>query len=342
MIILLTILGIALLIFAHEFGHFICAKAFGVRVDEFGIGFPPRLFSVTRGETRYSVNLFPLGGFVRLHGETARESEALSDPRSFIAQPAWKRLVVIAAGVAMNVVLGWFVVSTVLFIGTPRGLLIDRVLPDSAATEAGLFAGDFITGFTEGSAFTGYIRAHVGEAITINVVREGKRVAISAIPRAANAGGGILGVVVAEAGAAPLPLFVALREGFVQSAIMMASVVVGLWSILVSLFTQGKLLEGFVGPVGIFSVAQQTGSLGLAFLLQLIGAISLNLAVLNIMPFPALDGGRLLFLVFEKIKGSRLSPRFEMVANATGFALLLMLILAVTLRDVAQLFRPLA
>ncbi|MBI2604384.1 MAG: site-2 protease family protein, partial [Candidatus Harrisonbacteria bacterium] len=88
MIILLTILGIALLIFAHEFGHFICAKAFGVRVDEFGIGFPPRLFSVTRGETRYSVNLFPLGGFVRLHGETARESEALSDPRSFIAQPA--------------------------------------------------------------------------------------------------------------------------------------------------------------------------------------------------------------------------------------------------------------
>ncbi len=337
MIIFLTILGIALLILAHEFGHFICAKAFGVRVDEFGIGFPPRLFGKTRGETMYSVNLLPLGGFVRLHGETAGMAD-MNDERSFIAQPAWKRLVVIAAGVAMNVVLGWLIVSTVLFIGTPRGLLIDRVLPGSAATEAGLLAGDFITGFIEGSAFTGYVRAHVGEAITVNIVRGGKHIAVSATPRAANAGGGVLGVVIAEAGAAPLPFFAALREGFVQSAIMMASVVVGLWSILVSLFTQGKLLEGFVGPVGIFSVAQQTGLLGLAFLLQLIGAISLNLAVLNIMPFPALDGGRLLFLVFEKIKGSRLSPRFEMIANATGFIILLALILTVTARDVVRLF----
>lgn len=337
MIIFLTILGIATLILIHEFGHFIAAKVFGVRVDEFGIGFPPRLFGARRGETMYSVNLLPLGGFVRLHGETARETEEVNDPRSFIAQPALKRFVVIAAGVAMNVVIGWLIVSAVLFIGTPRGLLIDRVLPDSGAAEAGLKDGDFITGFTEGSAFTAYVRARPGEALAFDVVRAGEHIAITATPRVGE-NGGLLGVVVAEAGTKALPFFQALREGFVQSAAMMASVVVGLWTILKTLFTQGALLEGFVGPVGIFSVAAHTGSLGFAFLLQLIGVISLNLAVLNIMPFPALDGGRLLFLVFEKIKGSRLSPKFEMVANAAGFFVLLALIVLVTARDIVNLW----
>lgn len=355
MIILLTILGIALLILVHEFGHFIAAKAFGIRVDEFGIGFPPRLFGTQRGETMYSVNLLPLGGFVRLHGETAGTSNVpsgtadMNDARSFIAQPAWKRFVVIAAGVAMNVFVGWLIVSSVLFIGTPRGLVVDRVLEGSAAAEADFRAGDFITGFAEGSDFTAHVRARPGETLTFDVVREGERIAITATPRAGEArlrpdglrrgeGGGFLGIVVAEAGAAPLPLFQAFREGFVQSAVMMASVVMGLGYVLKALITTGALAEGFVGPVGIFSVAQQTGALGLAFLLQLVGVIALNLAVLNIMPFPALDGGRLLFLLCEKIKGSRLSPRFEMVANAAGFLVLLTLIVLVTARDVAQLF----
>lgn len=337
MIIFLTILGIALLILVHEFGHFIAAKAFGVRVDEFGIGFPPRLFGVHRGETLYSANLLPLGGFVRLHGETAREAEDMNNPRSFIAQPAWKRFVVIAAGVAMNVFIGWLIVSAVFFIGTPRGLVVDRVFPGSAAAEAGFLSGDFITGYEVGSDFTAYVRAHAGEPLTFDVVRKGERIAIIATPRAGEAGG-LLGIVVAEAGAAPLPLLQALREGFVQSAVMMASVVVGLASILKTLFTQGALLEGFVGPVGIFSVAQHTGALGLTFLLQLIGVIALNLAVLNIMPFPALDGGRLLFLLCEKIKGSRLSPKFEMVANAAGFFVLLALIVLVTARDIVNLW----
>lgn len=337
MIILLTIIGIALLILVHEFGHFIAAKAFGVRVDEFGIGFPPRLFGIQRGETLYSVNALPLGGFVRLHGETAREAENMNDPRSFIAQPAWKRFVVIAAGVAMNVFIGWLIVSAVLFIGTPRGLVVDRVLEGSAAAEADFRAGDFITGYEAGSDFTAYVRAHANEPLAFNIVRGGEHIAITATPEVGEAGG-LLGIVVAEAGAAPLPLLQALREGFVQSGVMMASVVVGLGYVLKALVTTGMLAEGFVGPVGIFSIASNTGALGLVFLLQLIGVIALNLAVLNAMPFPALDGGRLLFLLCEKIKGSRLSPKFEMVANAAGFFVLLALIVLVTARDVIRLF----
>lgn len=337
MIIILTIFGIALLILVHEFGHFICAKAFHVRVDEFGIGFPPRLFGVRRGETLYSLNILPLGGFVRLHGETMQQAVDMNDRRSFIAQPAWKRFVIISAGVAMNVFVGWLIVSMVLFVGTPRGLVVDRVLEGSVAAEANFRAGDFITGYVAGSDFTADVRAHAGEPLTLNIVREGERLEITVTPRVSD-GGGLLGIVVAEAGTAPLPFFQALREGFVQSAVMMASVVIGLGFVLKALITTGTLAEGFVGPVGIFSIATSTGALGLVFLLQLIGVIALNLAVLNAMPFPALDGGRLLFLLFEKIKGSRLSPKFEMIANAVGFFVLIALIVLVTARDVMRLF----
>lgn len=339
MIIFLTILGIALLILVHEFGHFLVAKLFGMKVHEFGIGFPPRIFGKQHGETLYSVNALPLGGFVRIFGESATEVGALHDPRSFTNQPAKKRAAVMLAGVFMNFIVGWFALSLVFFVGTPTGILVDKVLPGSPAEIAGIKADDIITGFPSADAFLQTLKAAPGSTVPLKLLRDGKSVEVA--PQLRNEekpGEGLLGTVIAETGTPALPFFASIKSGLAESFAIGAQVFTGLWQILKTIFTQGKLMEGFVGPVGIFSIANKAGALGAMYLLQLIGLISINLAALNVLPFPALDGGRLLFVLIEKIKGSRLAPKGELIANAIGFSLLIALILAVTVRDVLNLF----
>lgn len=331
MTIFLTILGLALLILIHEFGHFICAKLFGIRVDEFSIGFPPRLFGKKIGETIYSVNLLPLGGFVRLSGETVTP-EALHDARSFSSASAGKRAIVIAAGVAMNILVGWALIATVLFVGTPNAIVIDEVKLGTPAATAGLKAGDMIQGFSEAKLFTEFIKAHKGEQIELNIVRAGEQQKIQAMLNQ-----DVLGVVIADAGIPARGFFASVQGGAMITAQTLIGVFQGLWGVVYSLLTTGKLLEGLVGPVGVFGIAGAAAKTGLIYFIQLLGMISINLAALNSIPFPALDGGRFFMIVIEKIKGSRLTPMFEIVANSIGFSLLIVFMIAVTIRDVGQL-----
>lgn len=336
MTIFLVIVGIAALVLVHELGHFIAAKLFGMRVDEFGIGFPPRLFKKKIGETVYSVNAIPLGGFVKLFGEIA-DVESVHDPRSFSSAPAWKRSLVIVAGVATNFIVGWLIISAVFFIGTPSGVLIERVLEGTPASSAGLKMGDFLRDFKNAEEFQGYIKENQGSEIQLRVSRSSGDTVLSIVPRL-DINGGSIGVAIVDAGVAPQPFFTSIKRGAETSFAIVVGVVVGLWKIIYTIFTQGQLMEGFTGPVGVFGLATASVKNGLMFFLQLLGIISLNLGVLNILPFPALDGGRLFFIIIEKIKGSRLTPNFEMIANGIGFFLLISLMVAITIRDVAKLF----
>lgn len=335
--ILIVIIGISVLILIHEFGHFLAARKFGVLVEEFGFGFPPRLFSRRIGETLYSLNLLPFGGFVRLYGENQwEELNAEKRARGFFVQPAWKRSLIIIAGVAMNFFLGWMLMSLIFAVGTPRAVVVSDILPESPAEQAGILPNDQFKDFQSGEDFISFIDQNRGKEIVLDINRQGETLEIKVTPRVS--GEGALGVAVVEAGVERHSLPASVWEGLKASVATIAGILVAFANLFWGLITQGRLMVDFVGPIGIFGIANQAGSMGFIYLVQLVALISLNLAVLNIFPFPALDGGRFLFVVIEKIKGSPLRPEFERSANAIGFLLLLVLIVVVTVRDVVHLF----
>ncbi len=344
---LIVIIGLAVLILGHEAGHFLSAKFFGMKVDEFGFGFPPRIKAIRRGETEYSFNWLPFGGFVKISGE----EEQITNPekleslppaekkRYFLFQPAWKRLIVIASGVFVNFIIGWLMISFVFMAGTPSLLLISEVQPGSPAQKAGIMAGDIIKNYSSSKDFIGFINARRGEPVTLDIIRGNKGLSITAIPRISNAENeGALGVVFSESGMKRQGFFSALAGGFKESLFISGATFSAFYELAKNLILHGSLLAGVVGPVGIFSVAEQTGQIGLIYLAQLIGMISLNLAVINLIPFPALDGGRIFLIIVEKIKGSPVSIKTQSMINGAGFAFLLFLMAIITVRDVANLF----
>lgn len=347
MVTLLTILGLSFLILGHEAGHFFTAKAFRLKIDEFGFGFPPRMFAKKRGETEYSFNWLPFGGFVKIAGENDVPSNSIDlatvpeeeQKRYFSFQPAWKRVVIIVAGVAINFVIGWLLLSAVFMVGTPRIVVVTGVQEGSPAAGAGFQEGDIVKGFSGISELTGFINEHRGKEMAIEVLRDGEAVRVSAVPRVETpAGEGALGILLSEGGTPRQGFFVALYRGLIEAGAIAWMTLAGLYQIVAQLVTKGSLVAGVVGPVGIFSVAQQTGQLGLVYLLQLLSIISINLAVINLVPFPALDGGRFWMILIEKLKGSPVPRKVEALVNGVGFVLLLLLMAALTVRDVSGLF----
>ncbi len=335
---LIVLIGLSLLILGHEAGHFVTAKMFGLKVDEFGIGFPPRLKGWKRGETTYSLNWLPFGGFVKIAGEDRIEdgqvAPAADERRYFFAQPAWRRLIVIGAGVAINFLLGWFLLTGIFMIGTPSILAVGKVDPGSPAEAAELKAGDILRDFQTADQFIAFIQGHPDSA-QFTVLRDGKEVAIAAAPEAEN-GTPRIGVSLAEGGAARTSFFAAIRDAFLASLKICWFTLQAFYALVKNLFLHASLLEGVVGPVGIFSVASETSRFGLIYLFNLLAVISLNLAVMNLIPFPALDGGRLFLILVEKIKGSPVPKRVEALVNGIGFAFLILLMVLVTVRDVAH------
>ena len=328
-----VIIGISLLILVHEWGHFIAARIFKLRVDEFGIGFPPRLFSKKKGETVYSINVVPLGGFVKIYGENPSLGREVADhKRSFTHQPAWKRAIIISAGVVMNFIFGWVVISAILFIGSPSLILVDLVASDSPAELAGLQQGDQITGFTNADEFVKFIGDNKGKEISLNIKRNKEEITTSLTPRLnPPKNEGSLGVALRDAGVPSHGFIESINKGFLSSVAIVGAVFVGLYQAIFS-------PQNILGPVGIFDVAVSTGDLGLIYLFQFLALISLNLVVLNILPIPALDGGRLFFIMIEKIRGKRFTSKTELTANAIGFSFLIILIILITFKDIIGLF----
>lgn len=330
--IIAVIIFLSILVLIHEFGHFFAAKKFNLLVEEFGFGLPPKIWSKKIGETVYSVNALPFGGFVKIFGEDKEESNKSAE-RSFANLKIYKRAVIIISGVVMNFLLGWFAISLVFSIGLPQAVVITDIIDNTPAKEAGLSAGDKIIGFKKTSDFINYIEQHKGKVIDLKIERNGKTIDVKTTPREnPPKGEGALGIALVESGLPRQSLFVSLWNGLKTSISIIKEIFLSVYDLII----RKTSIFQVSGPVGIVKLTAQANSLGFVYLIQLLGLISLNLAVINILPFPALDGGRLILLLIEKIKGSPLNPKVERAINSAGLILLLLLIVIITIKDIIR------
>jgi regulator of sigma E protease len=353
MIFVIVILGLAVLVLIHEFGHFLVAKLLGMKVEEFGIGFPPRILKKKIGETLYSINLLPFGGFVRIYGEDEAASD-LADgkmgkerKKGFNDELAWKKSLVVLAGVFMNVALGWLLLSLVFMVGVPRHLMIAEVAPNSPAFTAGLEPGDIITGVEAGDLklsdpvssddFTKLVRSYP-MPVNFEIGRGEQKLNLDILPRAnPPQGQGPIGINITEVGFEAQPVLQSLASGFSSGWETVKMVFSGLGIFVAQIFTSPQTIQNVAGPVGIVVLAAQATSLGFIYFIQLLALISINLAVLNLLPFPALDGGRFLFLIIDKLRGKPVPHKVQAWVNAAGFVILILLMVFVTVKDIGRL-----
>jgi regulator of sigma E protease len=348
--ILIIILSILILIFFHELGHFLFAKRYGVRVEEFGIGIPPRVFGKKIGETIYSLNLIPLGGFVKLFGEDVK----VDDERSFSSKPIYQRAVIIFAGVAAFFVIAFFVFSAYSVVGVRTEIkeeeinlyanpeiFITQVIPQSPASEAGIMSGDILISIgneeiTKPSQAVLFLEGKEGEEVEIEVLRGQEKIVFSMIPTERTEERGSLGIAMVATTEKKYPLYYAPVKGITMTGETTYSIVSGLYTFLRSRIIGEDISSEMRigGPVAIVKFGSGAFSRGLPDFLQFLGLITVSLAVLNILPIPALDGGRLMFLTIEKIKGSPISEKMEYGLNATFFILLMGLLFVVTYNDI--------
>ena len=339
--IIFVIIFLSILILIHELGHFLVAKKFGLFVEEFGFGLPPKIWSKKIGETIYSINALPFGGFVKIFGEDGNNLEKLPESerkKNFASLKIWQRALIISAGVLFNFVLGWMVISLVFVIGTPQAVVITDIKKNSPAMEINLKAGDKIIGFVDTNKFIKYINENRGKEVSLNIERGKEKINFNVVPRInPPVGEGSLGVGLVDAGLPKKNPIASIWEGFKTSIELVKNIFLALVDLAVKAVIGKASFEQIAGPVGIIKLTSQAGSLGFIYLLQLLAMISLNLAVLNIFPFPALDGGRLIFLGIEKIKGSPINPKFEKIINTAGFIFLILLMAVITIKDIIKL-----
>jgi len=357
--VLIFIIVLGVLILVHEFGHFYVAKKSGMKVEEFGFGFPPRIFGIKKGETIYSINWIPFGGFVKVYGEGG---EGQGDPRSFVSKPISQRARVVVAGVVMNLFLAMVLLGLGNWMGLRIGLLDDQisgqakdikiqilqVVQDSPAQKAGLKTLDEITalGFNEEffkpeeiEDVQNFVKKYSGKEIQVKVLRNNREIVLSLVPRVnPPPGQGAMGISLAKTGIVSYPWYEAIWRGVYDTIIMTANIAVAFAILLKNLIVNNHLISNVSGPIGIAVLAGQAAGLGIRYLLQFIALLSINLAILNIIPFPALDGGRLLLLLIEKIKGSSINKKTENLINATGFAFLIGLMVWITIKDIVRFF----
>lgn len=361
MSILIFIIVLAVLIFAHELGHFLVAKWAGIRVDEFSIGFPPHIAKWRGGETHYSIGVIPFGGYVKIFGENPDE-ESLSGPdreRSFVNKSKLTQVGVLGAGVVFNIILAWLLISIGLMVGLPTSatlsshelrdveLTLVSVLPNSPAAEAGLTSGDVLeelvvredtlTELTVANTQS-FIASHGGEPITVRYTRGEDSGEVFVTPETGVVGGvPAIGVSLDTVGILQLAPHRALWEGISFTATLTKTIAVGLAGFIVDAFTGSADLSQVAGPVGIVRLVGDASALGFIYLLSFTAIISIHLAIINLIPFPALDGGRILFVIIEALKRSPIRPKVANTLNTIGFALLIILMIVVTWNDIVRL-----
>jgi regulator of sigma E protease len=308
---------------------------------------------VKKGETLYSINWIPLGGFVKIKGEQGEDPD---DEDSFIHKKIWQRAIILISGVLMNFILTVVLLSIGYFVGLPqdiseapaganiRNAQIETVtvLKDSPAGEAGILPGDVIVSldgrvFSQADEFRQYTKDKEGQALTL-VIKRGaetltKVVTPKKIPEADQA---VVGVGLIKTGVVSYPWYKALYKGAEATLVITGEIFKALYNLVKDLVTAKGVSMDVSGPVGIAVLTGRVARMGFIYLVQFTALLSINLAIINFIPFPALDGGRLLFLVIEKIRRKPVSRKIEAVIHTIGFSLLMLLVLVVTYRDVAR------
>ncbi len=344
---------LTLLVLVHECGHFFMARKMRVSVEEFGVGFPPRALGFKKGGTRYSINWIPLGGFVKIKGEQGDHSQ---DPDSFVQKKIWQRSLILCAGVLMNIVLAFILFTVGYTFGIPsategvgpRAIISDQriqiveVVASSPAEKASLKPGDIITDVDNQhvstiSQFRQLIQPLGGKEVYLRVLRANTQLSFALTPVADSSGKGIIGAGLYETGVVRYPFFSAFWEGAKTTGIVFWQILVAVYTLVRNLFIGHAVQLDVAGPVGIAVLTGQVARLGFIYLLQFAALLSLNLAFINILPFPALDGGRLFFLLIEKLRRKPVSRKVESIIHNVGFALLMVLVLLVTIKDVTRL-----
>ena len=327
-----------LLIIFHELGHFLLAKAAGVKVHEFSIGFGPKLFGIPRKETAYNLRLFPLGGFVRMAGMDPEEKD-VDEERSFQKKPVILRMLIILSGPLMNFVLAIFIAAFVLVfqgMSVPT-TTVGQVQPGGPAEKAGLLPGDRIIAVDgreigQWTDLTEEIGARPGQPLSLLVERGGERREFRMVPYADEQGKGKIGVYPAQE-LQRLNPFSALAAG-AEYTVRLTGVIVAFLGQMIT----GKAPADLGGPVRIVWEINRAAELGFFSLLQLAAFLSVNLGLFNLFPIPALDGSRLLFLAVEGLRGRPVDPVKENFIHFVGFGLLLLVIVVITYNDILQLF----
>jgi regulator of sigma E protease len=360
--ILIAFLSIIGLLVIHEFGHFILAKKFGVKVEEFGIGYPPRLLGKKIGQTLYSLNLLPFGAFVRIPGEGGEEAN-IEDYRRFTGKPIWQRSLIILGGVVSFWVVAIILLSIVFGLGAPRaisdneaGPLVNpkvqilAVAPGSPAEEAGIKVGDTIKKFSifnfqfsidKVKDIQELTEKYKGQEVTLTIERGKQVFEVTLVPRVSPPEGeGAMGVALVRTALIAYPWYKSPIEGIRATFNLTIAIITGWGQILGNLLQGEGLPKGvqLVGPVGIGSLITQAAQAGVNYFLQFIAIIAVYLAIFNILPLPALDGGKLLFLGIEKVKGRPVNQKIEQNITTAFFALLIVLMIWVTIRDISRLF----
>lgn len=343
---LIALASLVILMIVHEFGHFIIAKKFGVRVDEFGIGYPPKLFGKKFGETEYSINLIPLGAFVRIYGEEGD----VDDYRSFANLAIWKRILICLGGVLAF----WFAAAVIFSVAfglgasipvgdqdvagvTDTSIVVLEVKKDSPADLAGLKMGDKIIGINKVLDFQTLVKDNAGRQIFININRSGKDMSISLVPRVSfPEGQGPTGVVLERMADVikKYPWYLAPFYGIAYTGQVTWEALIGIYGFFASLFLGNGLPDGaqLAGPVGITIFLSRAVEYGLGFFLYFIGSLTVLLAIFNLFPIPALDGGKLVFLIIEKFAKKPVSVKWEQRLTVFFFFLLITMSIFITVK----------
>lgn len=376
------IIILGLLVLVHELGHFITARIFKTKVEEFGFGLPPRLIgfyqvkspkgdhvtnkrnwiwgkkfkSEKAPHTIYSFNWIPVGGFVKIKGEN--ESE-IKDKDSFGSRKIWQRAIMLSAGVIMNVILCVVLLSIGFGIGIPS-VLDDDILSqvksvrdekiqivsiskDSPAESVGLTLGDAILALDNYKVISienlqNYVHQHESQVVNLQVNRGGKILNMEIVPKvlATSNKRAVLGVGLVKTGIVTYPWYQSLWQGIKATYNLIVAILIALGSLLKNIILTGEVTTELAGPVGIAVLTGQVVNLGFVYVLQFAALLSLNLAIINFLPIPALDGGRIVFLIIEKVRGRVVNRKIENLVHNIGFAILMILIVLVTYRDLVR------
>jgi regulator of sigma E protease len=360
--IIVAVISLSILVITHELGHFLTAKFFGIRVDEFGIGYPPKLIGKKFKGTLYSLNLIPFGAFVRIYGH----EERTDGPQSFSSKPIWQRMLVVLGGVISFWIISIIVMTMVALIGQPIGIedtenvgyrdikvQISGISVNSPAEKSGFAVGDTVVKFQDEKGdqymistvgmLQDLIKGNKGKPVEIYVKRGKEDLKLTTTPRTENEDKkGLLGVNLARTGIKSFPWYEAPIKG-VESTWAMTEITIDGWkSIFASLFSGKGMPAGaeMRGVVGIMDLSVQAGQMGTSYFMQFMAYISVSLALVNVLPIPALDGGWFVMLVIEAIRKKPLGKKGESIQRGITtffFLLLISLMLFITIKDIMRL-----